>query len=161
MGMTVEIDLDDEVKAGQNMREAIIESAARKLVAAMGEELQDNLRELIRPRLEPIVEAALAGPIQPTDSFGNAKGKPTTLVELIMQTVTDALTKKVYDSGRPEHERETLIEKLVREAVGYQFRSDLKSAMDVAKSAALASVSEVVSEVVTQVLGDRVLKTTP
>jgi hypothetical protein len=152
-----DIDLDsvigeqiEEVGPGEyeggnlTLRQAVVQEVARQIVArdrsidtyhAVAKARED----LIREALTPIVEEALASPVQLTNSFGEVRGEPVTMRSLVIETARKMLTAKVDSNGRPDRyassDRSTtwaswLVEKQVREV----FAQELQAELDAAKA---------------------------
>lgn len=81
----------DPVDVRTAMRQAVIEAAATKLVAGFDHEELHEMRsevrtmrnQLVRERLAEEVAAAFAEPVQRTSQWGEKRGEPTTIRELI------------------------------------------------------------------------------
>jgi hypothetical protein len=106
--------------------------------------------EQIREQVAPLVAAALAAPIQRTNEYGTPQGPAVTMTELITTQVHRYLTNTGYD-------RETPVQKLVKEAVGRQFQAELgeviKAEKDKVVAAVRAKAAELIAESVRQGVG--------
>lgn len=111
-------------------------------------QLRDQVLELrkeeVRRQLEPIVAAAIAAPIQRTNTYGAPVGEPTTLNELIISEV------HTYLSGRDQYRREdgTILEKLIRGAVTKAINAELSEAIAEEKAKVVAAVRAKAAELI-------------
>jgi hypothetical protein len=92
------------------MRDAVIEAAAAKLIGSfdhderyeMRQEVQRARNELVRERLVEEVAAAMSEPVQRTTQWGEKRGEPTTVRELIRLELEAFLsgthTNRLHDS---------------------------------------------------------------
>lgn len=110
-GMKIEIDLaqlgltgyDEDgnpVGPGATLQDLIIEAAVDRLIpsvrdtrAALKERVDKKFTEQVEGRVEELVAEAIDAPIQRMTSWGDAKGKPTTVRELIRESLEDWLNK--------------------------------------------------------------------
>lgn len=169
-GTKIEIDLaqffgraDDEF----NLADAIVAEAARQAIDA-----NDGLRfavrdrielltdEALRARITPMIEEALAGAIQKTNSFGERKGEPTTLREVIVAKVEKWLRDPDPDARSPigGGKRPTRIETLIAKEVDRTIRADLNDAMNAARAQVVAGVKDKAAEVIAETIARTVVR---
>jgi hypothetical protein len=155
-GLVVSIDLGEFWTEG-NVEERILDIVAARLVKEVDEEARNRITETvrqvreegIRKQIEPIIREALEKPMQPTNQYGEPRpGAATvTLPELIEAEVGKFL--KQHDD-RLRGRDGTKLDKMVEEAVGREFKSELKKAVDDAKATALEKVREAAGEVIAE-----------
>lgn len=75
-----------------------IKARVEKLVAG---KIVEQMVELIRDRIDPLVEEAFLKPIQRTSEWGTAIGEPVTLTELVMDVAKGYCQERVGSDGRP------------------------------------------------------------
>jgi cobalamin biosynthesis Mg chelatase CobN len=114
--------------------------------------LVDAAREVIKERtvsqVDAILTEALKKPIQRYDDYGNKRGEPTTLEQLIVERAEKWLTETTGDYNR----RQTRIDKLISEAVDYKFSTELNKALADAKAKVLRVVREKAAEALSETL---------
>lgn len=97
-----------------------------------------DLREQeIREQLRPIVAAAIEGPVQKTNSYGEPYGETTTLRALIIAEV-EKLLKEPAD--RYNRDKGTWLSDLVREQVDKALRAELADVLKEEKAKVVAAV---------------------
>jgi hypothetical protein len=110
--------------------------------------------EEIRKAVQPIVVDALAGPIQKTNSYGEATGATTTMRELIIGEVGRALTEK---ADRFNRDGPTLLGKEVTNTVRAMLDAELKAVFDAEKAKIVAAVknkaADLIADAVAQGVG--------
>lgn len=115
------------------------------------EVLQLRKEEVLR-RLEPIVTEAINRPVQRTNTFGDVVGGPTSLTDLIVKEARDYLSKSDGYSNR-----ETVLQKTVREAVDKAIKKELAAVVAEEKEKVVAAVrakaAELIAEAVKQGVG--------
>ena len=140
-------DADGEaVQEPTTIEDVVIQMAARQFVESLDRDVKSEVSrrvkeirdEVIREQVRPLVVEAIERSVQATDAYGNPKGEPKTMAEVIVQTATDSLRKtdRYTNGGR------TLVEEFIRTEVGAAFAKELKQAADAAKAEVLAAVKE-------------------
>lgn len=150
----VGIDRDgEEMTEPQTIEDVVVEMAARQFVSGLDREIKSEftrrVREIrddeIRSQIAPLVAEAVTRSVQETDLYGNPKGEPKTLTEVIVAQSATALQKKgdAYsrNSGR------NLVEQFIHDEVTTAFTKELKAAVDQAKAEVLVAVKERGAEV--------------
>lgn len=174
--LTIALDLDKKL-AGEPIRDAdgeyvgsgpttledvVLGMAAQQMVdrAVRQPDVYTPLRdrvakvrdEVIREKVEPLIEEALSAPIRRTNSFGEQAGEETTLRAIIAQQATDAL--KVSNTSNPNRFRDadTTLSKFIKEEVDRALKAELRKELDEAKAQVLARVQEAGGEVIADTL---------
>lgn len=111
----------------------------------------DRLNAAIDAAVADRVSAVLDREFTPTGPFGEAKGEPTTLAEIIAQRAEKWLTTRGDDRGYGTY-KPTHLERLIDDAVGRAFKTEVSKAVDAAKTAAMTKVSTEAAEVFTQII---------
>ena len=97
-----------------------------------------NIRDqIIREKVDPIIEEALISQIQLTNSYGEPKGKPVTLRELIVAEAAKELSRPTRGSHGSS---ETLLTKTIREQTGIALTRELGEATKEAKEHVVAAI---------------------
>lgn len=136
-----------------SIEDAIIEAAARGLVAQsqydLTSEVRSKVREImeeeIRTAIQPLVMTALERTFQPTDHMGNPKGEPTTLAEMIAASAEKLLRQPTGE--RIGQRAQTLLDKVIDEHVNKALTKELAVAIGEAKAEVLAAVKDKGAEV--------------
>lgn len=123
------------------LADVVIELAARQLVERSGRDAasmaSDEMRAAIRERLGPIVDAALAAPLQRTNEYGAPRGEPTTIHEEVVRLTHEHLTKHSRSYGR---ESLTVVQDFIRTEVEKAIKADLAETMTKARNEVMAAV---------------------
>jgi len=96
----------------------------------------DLRNEEIREQVKPIVAAAIAAPVQRTNSYGSPVGEPVPLTELIVKEARDVLTKR-DGYGRDSL---TLVQKIIRDEVDRAIKHELADIVAEEKAKVVAAV---------------------
>lgn len=121
-----------------------VQSLDRDVKSEVGRRVREIRDEEIRRQVAPLIEEAIAKSVQETDSYGNPKGEPRTMAEIIVAEAKTALSKPKDPYAR---NKGTLVEEFVRAEVAAAFTKELKQAADAAKAEVLAAVKERGAEV--------------
>lgn len=175
-GVTVQVDLaqlvvgtrfggdpDDPSVEPIDLLTVVLDSIARQLLeqfknqARNGEiypRVHDRVREIrdeeIRAALQPAVADALAAAVQPTNHFGESKGEPVTIREIVVQTAAKWLQTPASDSyGKPS---ETPIQKFIKREVEESIANELRPIVEQAKADVLAAVRTEGAKVLTETI---------
>lgn len=151
---------------GASLQDLIVEAAAQQVLAGAREDVggyRKGLRERIaaiqdehiRAAVLPDIEAALTRAVQPTDHYGQPKGEPVTLHEVITEKAMSWLTTPA--SERYGESRMTPVERLIKEEVERAFAREVKAALDEAKQQVKDAVQQqgarVLAETITRMAG--------
>lgn len=152
-------DTDKEYPVPVTLADAIVEAAARLLSqesdwVSVKTQVRSIRTEVIRERVAAEVEAALSGPINTTNGWGEQVGPPTTLRAEIAKMAAEAL--KV--DHRNIHSREfTPAQKVIREQVDQAMTKELAEAVADEKAKVVAAVrakaADLIAEAVRQGVG--------
>lgn len=155
----------EPVEEPMTMEDAVVEAAARQVLASAKSDVRELVREAarkqigesIRAIIEPLIVEALTASIQPYNSYGEPKGEPVTLREVIVKKATEEFR---LPSSRNYHpDKATLIEAVIREEVHKALKKDLVDAISEARKQVLAAVqekgAEVIAETITKMAGVR------
>lgn len=169
-GMKVEIDLgqlgflygpDGDGEQGPGIRGLIVQAAARQVVEVEGRELRtavhDVANEMIREHVRTLVQAAFDEPIQRTTLWGEKQGEPTTVRELIRQSI-EVFLKAEGRQGSLSNFRSDAPAKNLRELIDGETQRLMTSEMQQAIRAAKAEVSKTVMERAAQAIAEVVKK---
>lgn len=124
---------DDDDPEPPRVLDAIGERVAQILADGQRKEVQSFVRETmaatIKAQVDTVVRDAMTTPVQRTNEYGQPKGAPTTLAELVVAEVHDWLTKEVGDYNR----RQTNLAKFVAAEVDKAIKEDLAGALKTAR----------------------------
>ena len=102
LGLPTYTDSEGEPAGGKTLQDLIVEAAAQMLVGSDYEfkhDMRDKIRleynQKITERVEKVIEEAFAEPIQRTTSWGETKGEPTTVREIIRETLEKYMNSAV------------------------------------------------------------------
>lgn len=131
----------------QTVEDIVLDLAASKVAALVASEDKRDLRrrvqaisdEVIRERVVPLIEEAVTRALQPTDVYGQPKGQPTTLAEVITAKATRQL-KASNPSNRSQSP--TVLDDFIARNV----RSALTRELTAALTEAQAEVTTVVRQ---------------
>lgn len=155
----IEIDLasllgrpSDEYSIYDAIKDAAVERLLAKNSEAMvgfSQRVQQITDEEIRKRLEPILDDAINAAIQPTNTWGEPKGEPTTMREYLAKKMELELKKRdTHHRGTNKSLLEEIIERQIREVLG----GELKGIMDTAASEIVINVREQASEMFAEII---------
>jgi hypothetical protein len=149
--LRVEYDIDTIVSDnGTTLFDLIVDRAAAQLVEQLTksrDEFYSTIRnrvnavrnELLREKLEPVIEEALKSSVQRTNTFGGAVGDPTTLTELIIEEGRKQLQSGAGSTSSTRRQ-DTVLDRIIAEEVNRQLSTELKAAVEAGKSEILDRV---------------------
>lgn len=103
--------------------------------------------DVIRARLEPLIEEAVTASVQPTNGLGEATCAPTTLRSIIVERGTQYLQGRESNPGRNPG-RKTRLQAIIDDSVDRAFKRDLQAAIDAGKAEALGAIRAAAADVV-------------
>lgn len=136
------------------LRDAVVEEVARQALARESREgwqslataIKDVRADVLRELLLPKLTEALATPITPTDGFGQPKGQPTTLVEVIVGQFREILAERVNDRGSTDtmyrDKSHSRLEWMIRSAVQETVKADLAAELAAAREELRATLQQ-------------------
>ena len=139
-------EIDEDVYQPSSLADQIAEVTAIRLAKEMRKEVRDLITEqvsaTIQAEVEGIIRAHLEGEVQSTDEWGQPKGGPVPLTQMIVKAATDGMNKPASYNGP------TRLQKMIEEAVGGAFKTELRRTVDEAKAAAVKAVQESAADVI-------------
>lgn len=145
----------------RTLGDLVAEKLADKIYAEVGYERRVELSQqasrertqIIRAKVEPIIERALAGPIRLTNTYGEPTGPETTLNALVIEEAKKAIAGGRNDYGRGD----TLAQRVVKDAVGAALTKELAGVLAEEKAKVVAAVrakaAELIADAVKQGIG--------
>lgn len=143
---------------GQKMFDSIVRTAAGSLLEAIQRDVRAevvaSVRTQITAKVGELVEATLNNEFQPVNEWGEPKGKPQSLREMVGQTARTYLGAKVDKEGREgsyQADRDRLsflVSKVVASEFDYRMQSEVKKACEMARAEAVAKVGAVVGDLI-------------
>lgn len=123
---------------GDAVAERIVQALLRtEDFRSIAREAVDIRQDEIRERTRAEVEAALTGPVDLTNHYGERTGRTTTLREEVVRLASEAL--KV--DHRASHARDlTPVQRIIRDEVDRALTNELKAAVDDEKAKVVAAV---------------------
>lgn len=174
-GFTIEFDINELINAidphamyrGHNweteedyfepasLKDLIVTQVAEKLAKALQKQVADEISAAVRERVlaevrDRVRTALEEGSLQPTDEWGRKKGEAKPLVDVILETAGEVLTKPMGDSY--SRNRSTVLQKMVEDAVGKAFKAELQEVVNQARNAAKQAVKESASQVIAETI---------
>jgi len=143
----------------KTLADLILEECSRKILEDFHrDEALNDLRkrvqqirdEQIVQAIQPTIDEAISAALQPTDAFGQAKGDPKTLREVIIERAVDYLKKPIQ--GASYGKASTVVEKFIEEAVTNAVARDLKTAFEEGHAQIREAIKVKGAEVLEQVL---------
>lgn len=143
---------------GQKMFDSIVRTAAGSLFEAIQRdaraEILASVKAQINEKVGELVEATLNNEFQPVNEWGEPKGKPQSLREMVGATARNYLGAKVDKEGREgSYQANTdrlsfLVSKVVASEFDYRMQSEIKKAVEMARTEAVAKVGAVVGDLI-------------
>lgn len=160
----VTVDLDELVNTdGFDIREAIVESAVKEIVASlrrdMYEQMQERVKAQIRASIDVELQKVFEKVLTPTDSYGTVRpgAQPMTLVEVVVKQAESYLAEKVNDRGekpgysdRKMTRAQFFVGQISKEFVEKQFAPQVKEA----QAAVKAQIGDKLAETFKQALAN-------
>lgn len=151
---------DGDYHAEQTSFEQIITNGVTRIVAdriladrdrysAIRKDVEGRIADLVAEKVDARITAALEDPRQPTDGFGNPKGEPTTLNEIILARVDDHLRKMTGDTYGSRQQM-TRLDRITSEAIDRKWDAEIRAAIDEASMQVRQKVTERAAEVLTE-----------
>lgn len=145
------------------MFDAIARTAAHSIVEQIKRDLVEEVKREVRAQVSEqvgaVVMSALDGSVQPTNEWGEAKGAPVPLRDMVVKTGREYLGVKVNKEGiaagyqANETRLEHIVGKQVAEVFSYQMQTEIKKAVELARTQALAKVGTVIGDMVIKLGG--------
>lgn len=142
----------------QEMFDAIARDAAGRIVKSCETDLVSEVRTLVKEQINAQVGAkvseVLDTNIRPTNEWGEAKGEPMSLREMVGKAARDYLAIKVDKEGRPNsyNADQTRLEHIVKQVVAktfdYTMQTEVKKAVEMARAEAVGKVAQVVGDMI-------------
>ena len=112
----------------------------------------DIKRDVIREAVLPMIEKAIAEPIQKTSGYGDPIGEPVTLREVIVDEARKVLNKPADQYSRSG---QTVLGKVVAEEVHKAFAAEIKDAVQQARQKVAGEIGQQVAAAVTNAMKGR------
>lgn len=171
--ITLELDVerlrseyDDEVGyiGSETIEEAIVNAAAALLAKRVendfdnkvNSEITKAVQESIRAALEGKIDGIIDEPLQLFNEYGRPTGETTTLRERILEMATKIFKENVDDRGnvssygRGTPRWQYHVNKAVQEAIDYQLKEEIKTAIKEAKDKAIRNMGAVIADLLTK-----------
>lgn len=141
LARSIGYDEDGEiVQEATTVEDIVLGLAANKLVQSIvTKEASDYLRqtverirdEEIRAQIRPLIAEALTKALQPASAYGEPKGEPTTLAEVIAKRALAEL-QLPRDQGYGRQKR-TLAQEIIAKELDHKFTAELKKEIEAGK----------------------------
>lgn len=137
------------------------EVADNRRLDQMRKEVRDittaRIEAVVAEKVPAIVSEALEGTFQPTTSWGEKKGEPTSMREVILKTATTWLSETVDGRGEKNYNGVPRARWLMQQSVESVFNKELKAEVDKAaaeiKAGLVGKVSTAITETVARLVG--------
>lgn len=103
---------------------------AKKVDALIKDKVNDEVIASIREQAREKVLEVLDKPIVPTSKYGEQKGEPITILELVAEHVKHAIEKPQGSSASYGEERMTIIQSVCRKAASEMVTAEVKKQVD-------------------------------
>lgn len=123
--------------------------ADRDRYSAVRKDVEARIAELIAEKVDARITAALEEPRQPTDGYGQPKGEPTTLNEIILKRVDAHLREMTGDTFRGQ-QRTTRLDRIVSEAIDRKWDAEVRKSIEEASMQVRQKVASRAAEVLTE-----------
>jgi hypothetical protein len=158
LGLPTGQDRDGEPTGSQSLQDLIVNEAARRLIGN-DRELQQELRskitkqfdDEISTRVVALVEDAFIMPIQRTTPWGEEKGEPTTVKEMIREHIEKFLTGTGRRRDSYNRDPQDLAD-VIDEAVKAAMTTDLQKNVDEAKKQVHTKITEAALKAAVEIL---------
>lgn len=128
----------------------IVKSCERDLVSAVGTAVKEQISAQVGAKVSEVLDTN----IRPTNEWGEAKGEPISLREMVGRAARDYLGVKVDKEGRSTtyNADQTRLEYIVKQVVAttfnYQMQTEVKKAVELARAEAVGKVASVVGDMI-------------
>lgn len=130
----------EPVQEATTVEDVVLGLAANKLLASsvkaeassfLRQRVESIRDEEIRAQIRPLITEALTKSLQPTGAYGEPKGEPTTLSEIIAkQALAELQTPRDQGYGR---QKRTLVHEIIGKEVDHKFTAELKKEIEAGK----------------------------
>jgi hypothetical protein len=128
----------------------IVKSCERDLVSAVGAAVKDQISAQVGAKVSEVLDTN----IQPTNEWGESKGEPVSLREMVGKAARDYLGVKVDKEGRQNNYNadqtrlEFIVKQVVAKTFDYQMQTEVKKAVELARAEAVGKVASVVGDMI-------------
>lgn len=144
--------------SAREMFDAIVRAASEDIVLECSRDLRSAIAKSVQEQVEAqvgaVVSGVLDGSIQPTNEWGEAKGAPMSLREMVGKVARDYLGTKVNKEGKPDtYHADTprityIVQQVVAKEFDYRMQTEVKKAVEIARAEAVAKVGAVVGDLI-------------
>lgn len=128
-----EITIDIDIEGGSDLNSQIVDALVEKIrhseeygFAAAVERARERM---IVDALQPLLDEVMDSEFVPTNHYGEPKGEPMTMRELVVKEV------EKWCNGRGSFSSDgTNLEKMIKDAIGYSLSNEIKKEVDAAKT---------------------------
>ncbi len=130
--ITISLDMGGYDEA--DLLDVIVKKMAEKMIRRHSNETQTDMQraaraifdEKISEAVTPLIDAALKKAVQQTNSYGEARGEPVTLSELIIKEALDGLLQG-KERGGYGSKRSTLVQQMINEEVTRKWKDEIST----------------------------------
>lgn len=131
-----EYDAEGEAIGRKDFRREVVQAAAAQLIGEYRNDIKAEVRaeigDVVTGEIREIVRKAMEGPIQQRTPWGESKGEPQTILEMVRTHLAAFLSGTTAESDRygnrkPANLRQ-LIEEVTREVLSKELREDVAAA---------------------------------
>lgn len=144
--MKIEIDLDNlgftydedgDPSRTATLRDAIVQAAAHKLALEQNHEVRSDLRHLatniVTQRIASTVDEVLREPIQRTSPWGEHRGEPVTVKDMVREELHQFMSRPPRDRYSFDRSKPNSLAELVQESTRTMLTGELKKTVEQAK----------------------------
>lgn len=154
-GQSIRARYDDgeDYERSVTIADLVAEKIADRLVADntgyyddLRKRVDRRINELVRDRVAPMIDEAMAKPVRKTNTYGEPTGVETTMRELIIDAARTWLEKSSGDSF--DRTRQSQAQKLVKEAVGSALTKELSTVIAAEREKVVAAVRAQAADII-------------
>ena len=159
-------DFDEEGQPTFDLKQAVVAEVVRQLLSGVKDDLlesaidevREQLRKTVREEVHAKVRDVINAPVQKTNSYGEPKGEPKTLVEHVSEEAKHFLYEKVSESGKsPSYNDKTITRAqfFARQMAEETIKTELRPVIDAAKKTAIEYVTSEFSSAIQKAIRDK------
>jgi hypothetical protein len=142
---TVPVTLADRV--AEIIASRLVSQAGREWHPRVSVKADEVADRLVEQKFRDVLEREFV----PTDQYGQSKGEPTTIGEVIGKRA-DAWLREKRSGNNYDRSSKTNLQHLIDEAVGRTFKAELQKSVKAAQDAAVAEVSRQAADVFAEII---------
>jgi hypothetical protein len=139
----MQINLEDCGIVREDIQAAVVHQIVEDLGFRLDQDIKTRINsridEIVNERIGSMVDDLLTKPYQPLDIFGDKRGEPTTIKDLLAKSLQTWWTAKVDDKGKPQSagawganktRAEWMVGEIAKEVITNDLRGEAKTLVD-------------------------------